>query len=50
MAINKRYISGFIISIPGQVDIKWGVGQEMDNNSFIKPIKKSNRSIKIHNE
>ena len=50
MAINKRYIKGFIKTIPGQVYIKWGIEKKPDNNSSIKPIKKLNRSIKLFNE
>ena len=50
MAANNRYIKGFIKTIRGQVDIKWGIGQKLDNNSSTKPIKKLNRRIKLFNE
>ena len=50
MASNNRFIRGFIKTILGQVYIKWGIGQKLDNNSSIKPIKKLNRRIKLFNE
>ena len=50
MLQSKRYIKGFIKTILGQVDIKWNIGQELDNNLSIKPIKKLNRVIKLFNE
>jgi len=49
MASKNRYIKGFIKTIRGQVDIKWGIGQNLDNNSSSKPIKKLNRRIKLFN-
>ena len=50
MASNNRYIKGFIKTIRGQVDIKWGIGQKLDNDSSTKPIKKLNKRIKIFNK
>ena len=50
MASNNRYIKGFIKTIHGQVNIKWGIGQKLDNDSSPKPIKKLNRRIKLFNE
>ena len=50
MASNNRYIKGFIKTIHGHVDIKWSVGQKLDNNSSTKPIKKLNKRIKLFNE
>ena len=50
MASNNRYIKGFIKTIRGQVDIKWGIGQKLENNSPSKPVKKFNRGIKLFNE
>ena len=44
------YIKDFIKTIRGQVDIKWGIGQKLVNNSSRKPIKKLNRRIKLFNE
>ena len=49
MASNNRYIKGSIKTIHGHVDIKWGIGQKLDNNSSTKPIKKLNRRIKLFN-
>ncbi len=49
MASNNRYIKGLIKTTLGQVDIKWGIEQKMDNNSSTKPIKKLNRRIKLFN-
>ena len=50
MASNNRYIKGFIKTIPGHVDIQWGIGLKLDDNSSTKTIKKLNRRIKLFNE
>ena len=47
---SNRYIKGFIKTFLGQVDIKWDIGQELDNNLSIKPIEKLKRRIKLSNE
>ena len=39
MASNNRYIANFIKTIRAQVDIKWGIGQKLNNKSSTKPIK-----------
>ena len=50
MASNNWYSEILIKTIRGHVDIKWGIGQKLDNNSSTKPIKKLNRRIKLFNE
>ena len=50
MASKNRYIKGFIKTIRGHVDIKWGIGQKLDNNSSTKLINKLNRRIELFNE
>jgi hypothetical protein len=50
MPTNSRYIKGFIKTIRGQVDLKWDIGQKMDDNTTSKPIKKLKKRIKLFNE
>ncbi|WP_288250348.1 hypothetical protein [uncultured Prochlorococcus sp.] len=50
MSTNNRYIKGFIKTIRGHVDLKWDIGQKMDDNTAVKPIKKLKKRIKLFNE
>jgi hypothetical protein len=50
MPTNSRYIKGFIKTIRGQVDLKWDIGQKMDDNTASIPIKKLKNRIKLFNE
>ena len=50
MTQNNKYIKGFIKTIRGQVDLKWDIGQKLDNDSPTKQVKKLNKRIKLFNE
>ena len=49
MTANRRYIKGFIKTISGQVDLKWDIGQKMDDNTASQPVKKLKKRIKLIN-
>ncbi len=50
MPTNNSYIKGFIKTISGQVDLKWDIGQKIDDNATSKPFKKLKKRIKLFNE